>query len=134
MALGIAFRNKPVERITVDVQKGHDTLTTERADAAVAALKKHELINVHVEDAADCQLRLRTGKTDLVVVPRNTAKQTTNTSSTRRGRRALLARSRVDDALQLAAGTQGPAANRGREEDRAGRPLHRLPGARACSA
>jgi hypothetical protein len=61
VALGIAFRNKPVERNTVDVQEGPG------ASTVVAALEAHKRFKVQRLDAATCRLRLRTGKTELVV-------------------------------------------------------------------
>jgi ABC-type multidrug transport system permease subunit len=71
VALGIAFRNKPVEHITVEIQ-GSDS------DPAVASVKKvleeHKLFVVAVNDEATCSAHLRTGKTDLVVAPDETGK------------------------------------------------------------
>lgn len=63
VALGIAFRNKPVEHIAVDVVEGPG------APAVLELLQKHEKFTVKVQDAALCRLRLRTGRTELVVVP-----------------------------------------------------------------
>src|ERR1700675_3841208 len=70
VALGIAFRNKPVERIVVDVQERPGT---ETASAFVRqALAQDEKYVVRTNDEAACRVRLRTGKTDLVVVPSET--------------------------------------------------------------
>src|SRR5262245_62404684 len=67
VALGIAFRNRPVERIAVDVQQ------CAAAEPAVEfvreALTRDSKYVVQVHDEAGCRLRLRTGKTDLVVLP-----------------------------------------------------------------
>src|SRR5439155_8661194 len=60
IALGIAFRNKPVERISVDIQKSP---ATEAAVARVEkALAKDEKYAIHVGDEDACRLRLRTCK------------------------------------------------------------------------
>ena len=67
VTLGIAFRNKPVEQIQVTVQDGPG------ADAAVAALEQNPKFVVHRLDAKAAALRLRTGKTELVVIPAETA-------------------------------------------------------------
>jgi len=63
VALGIAFRNKPVERITVDVQ------LSPRSAELVTALGEDPRVQVQSHDLAACQQRLRTGKSDLYVVP-----------------------------------------------------------------
>src|SRR5690349_17610549 len=61
VGLGIAFRNQPIEKITVDVEEGP------RAEAILETLAKQErfIAAVHSEQVA--RQRLRTGKTDLVV-------------------------------------------------------------------
>ena len=63
VALGVAFRNKPVERFTVDVQ------LAPRSSEIVAALGADSRVQVQAYDLAACQQRLRTGKSDLYVVP-----------------------------------------------------------------
>jgi ABC-type multidrug transport system permease subunit len=67
VALGIAFRNKPVERITVDVEQraGEESAVRFAEDH----LKADPRYVVGVYDEATCRLRLRTGKTELVVIP-----------------------------------------------------------------
>ncbi len=67
VALGIAFRNKPVEHIPVDVEQ--EPGATARIDLVRAALAQDERLVVAVHDPETCRRRLRTGKTDLVVVP-----------------------------------------------------------------
>ncbi len=107
VALGVAFRNKPVERIVVDVQQ-ESAAASPGVAFVTKALGADEVFAVQVHDAAACRLRLRTGKTELVVVP---------PAETGGGYRyeldptrpeSLLARSRVDDALQRAAGRKDP--------------------------
>jgi len=63
VALGIAFRNKPVEHIGVDVVNGPF------AAAIAEALTKDEKFTVTTVSEESGRLRLRTGRTDLVVVP-----------------------------------------------------------------
>jgi ABC-type multidrug transport system permease subunit len=72
VALGTAFRNKPVQKFTIDVEEGPGA-------ASIAAMLKSEgkpadkpHLEVTINNEATCRLRLRTGKTDLVVVPEGT--------------------------------------------------------------
>src|SRR5690348_4491153 len=60
VALGIAFRNRPVEHIAVGVQD------TEYAQLAAEALTANPKFQVTRCDADACRLKLRTGKTDLI--------------------------------------------------------------------
>src|SRR5215470_11129823 len=62
VALGIAFRNKPVEHIAVGVQDG------EYAESVSRALSTNAKFQVQRCDAEACRLKLRTGKSDLVVI------------------------------------------------------------------
>src|SRR5437660_12511115 len=65
VALGIAFRNKPVERITVDVQAPSEQgAETGKVKFVREALGKDERYDVHVNDPDACRVRLRTGKTE----------------------------------------------------------------------
>src|SRR5262245_9017725 len=66
VALGIAFRNKPVENITVDVQDGPKA--SEIYKVLMADPEKR--FKVQIGDEATTTRRLRTGKTELVVIPR----------------------------------------------------------------
>ncbi len=61
-ALGIAFRNKQVEHVNVDVRAGAS------AEAVKKSLEKDERYVVEINDAATAHTRLRTGKIDLIVV------------------------------------------------------------------
>src|SRR5947209_10243876 len=65
VVLGIAFRNKPIERIHVDVAEGQG------AAHVVEVLKKDkdERFESEVHDLDSCRQRLRTGKVELVVIP-----------------------------------------------------------------
>jgi ABC-type multidrug transport system permease subunit len=113
VALGIAFRNKPVERNTVDIQDGAADATVESVRAALTGDKRYVYV-VHTNDEATCRLRLRTGKTDLVVVPAPSGRGYEYVFDPTRPEGAL-ARSRVDDTLQRAADRKEPLPTADRE-------------------
>jgi ABC-2 type transport system permease protein len=102
VSLGIAFRNQPVEQISVTIQDG------EGAEAAEQALTQHESEHVKFAarrlDAEAAALRLRTAKTDLVVIPSGTAAGGYEFDYDPTRAESLLARNAVDDVLQRAAG------------------------------
>jgi ABC-type multidrug transport system permease subunit len=105
VALGIAFRNKPVEKIGVDVQRGAGTAEV------IEALTTVETFSVQENDADQCRLRLRTGRTELIIVPAGGSPAPTYEyvyDPTRA--ESLLARNAADDALQRAAGRRDPVA------------------------
>src|SRR5262245_39949809 len=64
VALGIAFRNQPVQQIEVDVVEGPRAAATSDALASAKG-EQHFKSQVWAEDQA--RLRLRTGRTDVVV-------------------------------------------------------------------
>jgi ABC-type multidrug transport system permease subunit len=101
VALGVAFRNKPVERVTVDLeQRPGAESRIESVRGALAKDKKTKFV-VRVDDEATCRLRLRTGKTDLVVVPAESGRDYEYHYDPTRPE-GLVARAKVDDALQRA--------------------------------
>ena len=104
VALGVAFRNKPVERVVVDVAAGPG------AEKIAASLGSQEKFTVAVHPADDCRRHLRTGKADVVVM--DAAAPATGYTYLFDPTRAesLLARNTVNDALQRAAGRTDPAA------------------------
>ncbi len=98
IGLGIAFRNRPVERVFVDIQQNAAAEEVARnlrgpADFVVAIHPQHE-----------CMDRLRLGKSALVVIPG--PKVTFLLDPTRP--ESVLARQRVDDVLQREAGRIDP--------------------------
>jgi ABC-type multidrug transport system permease subunit len=98
IGLGIAFRNRPVEKVYVDIE-----------DHALAAqvmqsLLPHADLVVAVHSASECRDRLRLGKSSLVVIPGSP--YTFLYDPTRP--ESALARQRVDDVLQRAAGRKDP--------------------------
>src|SRR5215469_10689660 len=66
VVLGIAFRNKPVERVHVDVADGP------AAASVKDVLSSQEKLQVEIHDLDSCRQRLRTGKVELAVVPATT--------------------------------------------------------------
>ncbi len=117
IALGTAFRNKPIERITVDVQRntGNGAGVTFVREA-LAQDKKYVVLEA---DEAVCRLRLRTGKTDLVVVPADADRACEYDFDPTRPE-GVLARGKVDDMLQRAAGRADPMPITDREIDEPG--------------
>jgi len=102
VALGIAFRNKPVEHISVGVQQG------EYGQGANKALSANAKFQVRPCDPDECRQRLRTGKIDLVVIAAAGPRYDYFYDPTRP--ESALARTAVDDALQRAAGRKDAAA------------------------
>ena len=98
VGLGIAFRNRPVEQVFVDVEE-HAA-----AAATAAALQHWQDLVVEVRSARECRERLRLGKTSLVVIPGDPATLLFDTTRPE----SALARSRVHDALERAAGRKDP--------------------------
>ena len=98
VGLGIAFRDRPVEKVYVDVE--------ERAQApdVLQTLRKAPGIVAEIHPAAECKDRLRLGKTSLIVIPG--ASYTFEFDPTRP--EGALARRQVDDILQRAAGRTDP--------------------------
>jgi ABC-2 type transport system permease protein len=94
VGLGIAFRNRPVERVFVDVQQ------YETAAHIAEDLRKNPDFVVAIHSKSECMERLRLGKSALVVVPG--VPLTYMYDPTRP--ESVIARQRVDDAVQRAAG------------------------------
>jgi ABC-type multidrug transport system permease subunit len=105
IGLGIAFRERPPEIVRVDVAESASARVLEalRADARFSAAPCSG-------DA--CAQRLRLGRTDLVVEADGDDALEYRFDPTRP--ESVLARARVDDALQRAAGRRDPVAARER--------------------
>jgi ABC-type multidrug transport system permease subunit len=101
LALGFAFRNKPVERITVTIETTSGS--EENADFVANALAADKKYVVRRADPEQCRSLLRTGKTDLVVVPGPAERRCEYLYDPTRPE-SVLARNKVDDTLQRAAG------------------------------
>jgi ABC-type multidrug transport system permease subunit len=106
VALGIAFRNKPAERTVVDVQQ--ETESGQDVSFVLKALADADTFKVQTGDAAQCQMRLRTGKTALVVVPPKSSGEPYEYRYDPTREDSRLAQSQVDDALQRAARRTDP--------------------------
>jgi ABC-type multidrug transport system permease subunit len=123
-ALGMAFRNQPLEEVVVDVVAGPGAVETQRAlEQSTASV----VFKARVVTDEEARTRLRTGKTDVVVTPgdkrdgdRDAAGQDELAQPLAPAHRyeyrfdstrpqSVLARSRVDDQLQRAAGRQDAA-------------------------
>jgi ABC-2 type transport system permease protein len=115
LALGVAFRNKPVTRIVVDIVAGP------RAAAVEQAFRNDPTFEPHVVDESTARLRLRTARTELIVAPDAgaTVPADSNKTASASGYHYLfdptrpesaLARQRVDELLQRAAGRKDVVA------------------------
>jgi ABC-2 type transport system permease protein len=98
IGLGIAFRDRPVEIVRVDVQQDA------RAQEVAAHLGGRGDLVVSVHPRAECRERLRLGKSSLMVVPGDPVTFVFDPARPE----SALARARVDDILQRAAGRQDP--------------------------
>lgn len=98
LSLGIAFRNQPVERIAVDVERDHS-----RTAEVVAALKADERFVVTESTEEEWRRRLRTGKSALAIVPGDSDMTCEYRFDPTRPD-GLLARRSADDVLERAAG------------------------------
>ncbi|MGD9723733.1 MAG: ABC transporter permease [Pirellulales bacterium] len=103
VGLGVAFRNQPVEVISVDVEAGPAATTV----VEMLAGKPRFKAAAYATDVA--RLRLRTGKTDLVVVATAGSPPRYEYVFDPTRPPSVLARNAVDDALQRAAGRQDVA-------------------------
>ncbi len=98
IGLGIAFRNRPVERVFVDI--------VEHVEAREIArnLKQSPDIIATIHSKEECSDRLRFGKTALVIIPGDTYVFLFDPTRSE----GVLARQRVDDILQKASGRSDP--------------------------
>lgn len=100
IGLGIAFRDKPPDVIAVAVENGA------RAEGVARALAPAAGFKTEVLESAEASRRLRLGRVAVVVVPGDSYEYRFDPTRPE----SLLARSRVDDALQRAAGRTDPVA------------------------
>lgn len=107
-ALGLAFRERPVAPATVDIQAdSNDPTATEALRQTLAADPE---LKVEIHDEATCRQRLRTSKTDLVIVlhPGTPTEREFRYDATRS--EGVLARNAVDRVLLRAANPAIPVA------------------------
>jgi ABC-2 type transport system permease protein len=96
VGLGIAFRNRPAEASAVVV------IESPRAEGVAAALHAAPLVKEVIRSEEEAAQALRLGKADLLVYPRGESSLEYRYDPSRP--ESVVARSRVDDALQRAAG------------------------------
>lgn len=111
VALGIAFRNKPIEVITVDA------IRTEAAETLQQSLAGDKRITLNLLEREECENRLRTGKSDLYLMTTGD-KAEYYFDPTRPG--SIVARDAVDKLLQQAAGRVDPVASSDHEMSESG--------------
>jgi ABC-2 type transport system permease protein len=119
--LGVAFRNKPVESVRLDLID--NSLANETKGALVKDETGKQRFDVETNDEATAKMRLRTGKIDLILLATPRASSGGSAVSNKSAAaphyefffdpsrpESVLARNTVDDALQRAAGRTDPAA------------------------
>ncbi|HEY2840231.1 MAG TPA: ABC transporter permease [Pirellulales bacterium] len=111
VALGVAFRNQTDQPIAVDVDNSFPTA----ARAIEETLAKAPRFQVRLKPLEECRMRLRMGRTDLVVIPSSTSVAGYDYWFDPARPESRLARNSVDDALQRAAGRKDPVATQDRE-------------------
>lgn len=100
VGLGIAFRSRPVEKIYVDVERH------ELAQEVKSVLERSPEMVPEIRTPDECRDRLRLGKTALVVVPGKSYAFVYDPTRPE----SVLAREKVDDLLQRAAGRRDAVA------------------------
>lgn len=115
VALGIAFRNQPVEKIFVDVDRDHGDTA-----GVIAALKGDQRFEVTISNTEEWKRRLRTGRTALVVIPPDVSGAATEYCFDASRPESVLARSAADDVLQRSAGRKDPLVSSDRPFDEPG--------------
>jgi ABC-2 type transport system permease protein len=105
LGLGIAFRNKPGDAISVAIVAGPGS---ENAQALLARSPQHDRFKPHVLAADEANSGFRLGKFDLVIEP-NTDGQFQYRYDPARPE-SVLAKTEVNDALQMAAGRKDAVA------------------------
>jgi ABC-2 type transport system permease protein len=107
VGLGLAFRNRPPEASAVGV------LEAPGSAEVAAGLRGGSFLKVRTLGEAEAAQALRLGRVDVVVVPGGPEAATTVEYRLDPSRpEAVLARSRVDEALQRAAGRKDPLQSR----------------------
>jgi ABC-2 type transport system permease protein len=113
IGLGIAFKNRPIEEISVVIVEGPSANATQDALVSSKAAERFDVETVALDEA---RRRLRTGRTDVVVDSSKDDRDSSETNDkpqyvyhfdpTRAD--SVLARKAVNDQLQRAAGRQDP--------------------------
>ena len=99
LGLGIAFRNKPADVVSVAVVAGPGS---QDAQALIARSPQHELFKVQMLNAEEARKGFRLGKFDIVIQPNGNGGLEYRYDPARP--ESVLAKAEVNDALQTAAG------------------------------
>jgi len=99
LGLGIAFRNKPADVVSVAVVAGPGS---QDAQALIARSPQHELFKVQMLNAEEARKGFRLGKFDIVIQPSGNGGLEYRYDPARP--ESVLAKAEVNDALQTAAG------------------------------
>jgi ABC-2 type transport system permease protein len=105
LGLGIAFRNKPGDAVTVAIVQGTGA---QDAKSLLQKSKQANLFKTQVLDADAAHQGFRLGKFDVVIEPDGKGSFTYRYDPARP--ESVLARAEVNDAMQLAAGRKDPVA------------------------
>jgi ABC-2 type transport system permease protein len=105
LGLGIAFRNKPGDAVSVAIVSGAEA---QHAQDLLAKSPQHELFKVQVLDSEAAQKGFRLGKFDLVIEPNGKGGFAYRYDPARP--ESVLARTETNDALQTAAGRKDAVA------------------------
>ena len=105
LGLGIAFRNKPGDAVSVAVVEGAGSRD---AQSLLARSPQHEMFKVQTLDAAAAHQGFRLGKFDLVIEPDGKGAFEYHYDPARP--ESVLAKAEVNDALQAAAGRKDAVA------------------------
>jgi len=100
IGLGVAFCNRPAERVFVDIQQHAG------AEAVAGSLRKLPDFAIAIHPRTECLDRIRLAKSALVVIPGEKIEYLYDPTRPE----SLIARQRVDDVLQRAAGRRDPLA------------------------
>jgi ABC-type multidrug transport system permease subunit len=106
LALGTAFRNRPVQKFTIDVQNAPGATYIAGMLTSQDRPADRPQLAVAINDEVACRLRLRTGKTDLVVVPQGADHASCKYLYDNARPESVLARQETDDTLERALGRQ----------------------------
>jgi ABC-2 type transport system permease protein len=105
LGLGIAFRNKPGDAVSVAIVGAQGWEDTQ---GLLSRSPQHDMFKVRVLDAASAQQGFRLGKFDLVIEPDDKGGLTYRYDPARP--ESVLARNEVNDAMQAAAGRKDVVA------------------------
>jgi len=106
LGLGIAFRNKPADLVSVAIVAGSGS---QDAEAMLARSPQHELFKPQILSREEAQTGFRLGKFDLVIEPDGKGGFTYRYDPARP--ETVLAKAEVNDALQAAAGRKDAVAS-----------------------